>query len=39
MKIELRPVAIKDIYEGFVDNGEEGVYGYNGKLTILPSYQ
>lgn len=39
MKIELQPVAIKDIYEGFEDNDEEGVYGYNGKLTIRPSYQ
>lgn len=27
MKIELRPVAIKDICEGFEDNGDEGVYG------------
>ena len=39
MKIELRPVAIKDIYEGFEDNGDEGVYGYGGKLAIRPPYQ
>lgn len=39
MKIELNQIKIKDLFEGFIDNAENGVYAYNGKLSIRPPYQ
>lgn len=39
MKIILNNIKIKDIFNGFSDNGEDGVFAYDGKLTIRPSYQ
>lgn len=39
MKIELHEVTIREITDGYVDNGENGVIGYNGKLNIRPPYQ
>lgn len=39
MKIELHEIKIRDIVNGYVDNEEEGVVGYNGKLNIRPKYQ
>ena len=39
MKIELSEVTVRDIVEGFVDNAEEGIVGYGGKLNIRPKYQ
>ena len=39
MKIELKRIPIKDLVKGFVDNDEEGVIGYDGKLDIRPPYQ
>lgn len=39
MKIELHEITIEEIAENFVDNEEEGVIGFNGKLNIRPKYQ
>jgi hypothetical protein len=39
MKIELHEVTVRDVAENYVDNAEEGVVGYNGKLNIRPKYQ
>jgi hypothetical protein len=39
MKIILNEILIKDLVEGYVDNQEEGVSGYGGKLNIRPKYQ
>lgn len=39
MKIELKEIAIKDVINGYVNNDEEGVVGYDGKLNIRPKYQ
>ncbi|MDR1249951.1 MAG: HNH endonuclease [Treponema sp.] len=39
MTIELHEILIKDLADGYVDNQEEGVYGYGGKLNIRPKYQ
>ena len=39
MKIELHEIPIKDIVKGYVDNHEEGVFGYDKKLNIRPPYQ
>ena len=39
MEIKLQSIAIKEIAKGYLDNNEEGVIGYNGKLNIRPKYQ
>lgn len=39
MKIELHEIPISEVAEKYVDNDEEGVIGYNGKLNIRPKYQ
>jgi len=39
MEIELRPITVREVVENFVDNAEEGVVGYGGKLNIRPAYQ
>jgi hypothetical protein len=39
MKIELHEITIREVAEKYVDNAEEGVIGYNGKLDIRPKYQ
>jgi hypothetical protein len=39
MKIELHTITVREVAEKYVDNAEEGVVGYNGKLNIRPKYQ
>lgn len=39
MQIEFRQIKVRDIVNGYVDNQEEGVYGFNGALNIRPPYQ
>lgn len=39
MKIELHEISIREIVENYVDNAEEGVIGFDGKLNIRPKYQ
>lgn len=39
MKIELHEISIREISENYIDNAEEGVVGYNGRLNIRPKYQ
>lgn len=39
MNINLRPITIRQICEGYVDSSEEGVVGFGGKLDIRPAYQ
>jgi hypothetical protein len=39
MKIELKELTVREVAEKYVDNKEEGVIGYNGKLNIRPKYQ
>ncbi|MCL2036701.1 MAG: DUF262 domain-containing protein [Oscillospiraceae bacterium] len=39
MKFELHEISIREVVENYVDNDEEGVIGYNGKLNIRPPYQ
>lgn len=39
MKIELHEITVREVAEHYVDNAEEGVIGYNGKLNIRPKYQ
>lgn len=39
MKIKLNEISIKDLFNGYSNNGEEGVYAYSGKLNVRPKYQ
>lgn len=39
MKIELKEISIKELSNGYKDNAEDGVIGYNGKLDIRPPFQ
>ena len=39
MKIELQEITVGELAEGYVDNAEEGVRGYGGRLDIRPKYQ
>ena len=39
MKIELREITVREVAENYVDNAEEGVLGYGGRLNIRPKYQ
>ena len=39
MKIELHEVSIREVVAGYVDNAEEGCFGYGGRLNIRPAYQ
>ena len=39
MEINLHEITIRELVTGFQDNGEEGVYGYGGRLNIRPPYQ
>ena len=39
MKIELTQIPIREVVQGYVDNAENGVYAYGGKLNIRPAYQ
>ena len=39
MEMELREITIRELIEGYSDNGEGGVVGYGGKLDIRPPYQ
>ncbi|MCK0108221.1 DUF262 domain-containing protein [Flavobacteriaceae bacterium S0825] len=39
MKIELKEVTVRELTNGFVDNEENGVIGFSGKLDIRPPYQ
>ena len=39
MEIELHEVTVGQIFDGYENNGENGVFGYGGKLYIRPPYQ
>lgn len=39
MKIELNQIKVSDIFNGYQDQQENGVYAYGGKLSIRPPYQ
>lgn len=39
MKIEERKIKIREVYEGYFNDDEEGVTGYNDRLDIRPKYQ
>jgi len=39
MNIDLKEITVRDLTNGYQDNAENGVVGYNGKLDIRPPYQ
>ena len=39
MKIEHHEISIREISDGYVNDEEEGVIGFKGKLNIRPKYQ
>ena len=39
MKIELHHISVRDLTKGYVDNNENGVRAYDGKLDVRPPFQ
>lgn len=39
MKIEPKSITIRELSDGYKDNGENGIVGYKSKLDIRPQYQ
>lgn len=39
MDVTLKPIKIRDLVKDYVDNDEEGVRAYGGKLDVRPPYQ
>ena len=39
MEIKLKKVKVRELTEGYVDNAEDGVRAYGGKLDVRPPYQ
>jgi len=39
MEIELKEISVRELTNGYEDNEEGGVIGYNSKLDIRPTYQ
>ncbi len=39
MNIQLHEITVRELVEGYADDGESGVRGYGGKLDIRPPYQ
>ncbi|MDC0192694.1 DUF262 domain-containing protein [Alphaproteobacteria bacterium] len=39
MKIDPINITVRELYNGYEDNGEDGVVSYYGKLDIRPQYQ
>lgn len=39
MKIEPKRIKIREVFESYADNGDDGVFAYGGRLAIRPPYQ
>jgi len=39
MKVELHEITVGEVAADYIDNAEEGVLGYSGRLNIRPKYQ
>jgi len=39
MDIDLHTITVRELYDGYIDDDEEGVRGYHGLLNIRPKYQ
>jgi len=40
-KMDISPmnVKVKDVFDGYADNGDDGVFAYGGRLAVRPPYQ
>ena len=39
MRIEPRSIKVREVFKNYIDNGDDGVFAYGGKLAIRPPYQ
>ena len=39
MEIKPQLIKIKDVFNGYVDKDDDGVFAFGGKLAIRPPYQ
>ena len=39
MKVKLKKITVKELVKDYSEGGEDGVFGYGGKLDIRPPYQ
>lgn len=39
MEVKLKKIDIRELSEGYFDNQDDGVVGFNGRLDIRPPYQ
>lgn len=39
MEIKLKNIKIREVVDGYKDDGENGVVGYGGRLNIRPAFQ
>ena len=39
MNIELHKITVRELTKGYVDNNENGVRAYGGRLDVRPPYQ
>lgn len=39
MNIQLVHIKVRDLFNGYQDNGDNGVVAYGGKLDVRPAYQ
>jgi hypothetical protein len=39
MKIDFQQITVRDLVEGYINNHEDGVFAYSGKLNVRPPYQ
>ena len=39
MEIQMHEISIRDVFNGYIDDQENGVVGFGGKLNIRPAFQ
>ncbi len=39
MKIEPKQIKVREVFESYADNGDDGVFAYGGRLAVRPPYQ
>lgn len=39
MKIEPKQIKVREVFDSYADNGDDGVFAYGGRLAIRPPYQ
>lgn len=39
LRVTLNEITVRELADGYEDKGEDGVFGYGGRLDIRPPYQ